>query len=185
MVGLELVDSRCAKDVISVRRPIYGWAGNTALPIRTDTTMNDKPLDDVWSSRDFPALVEVTRRIDEGARAVMVAEVAEVLDWPEDKAQQALGALRDRGLIVPGKEGPGPVAYAVGVTSEAYFLTGLHPDGEDAVTSLVQALQQAAEHVDDPAEKSRLRALADSALGISRHVLGGVLTAVITRQITG
>jgi hypothetical protein len=75
--------------------------------------------------------------------------------------------------------------WFVGLDGEAYFLTGLHPSGDDAVSNLVAALRQAADQVDDPAEKSRLQTLADQALHVSRDVLGGVLVAVMTGQMPG
>jgi hypothetical protein len=67
-------------------------------------------------------------------------------------------------------------------TSEAYLATGLHPDGDDAVTQLASALSQAADAVEGPEEEEegRLRKLADGVGGVSRDVLGGVLTSVIT-----
>lgn len=66
------------------------------------------------------------------------------------------------------------------ISGDAYLLTGLHPNGDDAVSQLVSALRQAADEVSDPDEKSRLRKLADGVGGVSREVLSGVLTAVIT-----
>ena len=71
-------------------------------------------------------------------------------------------------------------AGIVEVSGEAYLLTGLHPNGDDAVSQLVSALRQAADEVADPEEKSRLRKLADGVGGVSRDVLSGVLTTVIT-----
>lgn len=145
--------------------------------------MTDKPLDDVWASRDFPVLVEVTRRIDAGARAVMIDEVAETLGWEPAMVAKAGAALKRRHLIEAGGAWQSPVAYFTNVSEEAYLLTGLHPDGDDAITNLVSALRQAANQVDDPDEKTRLRRLADGFLGISKNVASGVLTAFITQQI--
>lgn len=147
--------------------------------------MADLPLPDTWASRDFPALVEVAKRLEAGARAVTVEDLTQSLALSQADAQRALEALRDRGLIVPGKPGPGPVAYAQGLTGEAYFLTGLHPSGDDAVAVLIDALRQAIDRVDDAEQKSRLRGFLDSAVGVSRDVLGGVLTAVISHRING
>jgi len=59
----------------------------------------------------------------------------------------------------------------------------LHPDGDEAVSRLVSALRQAADQVDNPDEKRRLRNLADEVPGVGRNVLGGVLTAVLTGSI--
>ena len=42
-----------------------------------------------------------------------------------------------------------------------------------------------ADQTPDPVEKSKLRALADNAGAVSRDVLAGVLTAVITGGVAG
>jgi hypothetical protein len=141
-------------------------------------------LDDAWKMRDFPVLVEITRRIDGGTPGIDLAELARYFDFDDNTMQSAARALDRRRLVVlTGGDLTGRYSTIVDVTAEAYFLTGLHPDGDDAVTGLVSALHQAAELTSDPAEKSRLRALADAALGVSRNVLAGVLTAVITHGV--
>ncbi len=52
------------------------------------------------------------------------------------------------------------------------------------MTELATLLHQAADQVDDPQEKTRLRAFADHAGSISRTVLGGVLTTLATNIVT-
>jgi DNA-binding transcriptional MocR family regulator len=141
-------------------------------------------LPDVWASRDFPVLVEVTRRKDEGEDFVQASDVAEALGITEEQVVRAGYALKRRGLITASGSMAAEIETFDEVSAEAYFLTGLHPSGDDAVSALVTALRQAADQVEDPAEKSRLRSLADAALGISRDVMGGVLTAVLTAGIT-
>ncbi|MCW2572079.1 MAG: hypothetical protein JWO88_2137 [Frankiales bacterium] len=57
--------------------------------------MTDK-LDDVWITRDFPVLVEVTRRMDQGERLVMAHKIAETLG--RDAGEVGLAVLpRDVG----------------------------------------------------------------------------------------
>lgn len=69
-------------------------------------------------------------------------------------------------------------------SAEAYTLTGLHPDGDDAVTQLITMLRQAAEQTNDPEERTRLGKLADVAGGASRSVLAGVLTTLASGAVT-
>lgn len=145
--------------------------------------MTEKPLDDVWATRDFPVLVEVTRRIDAGENSPSVDAIAEALEMNVDDVVRAGSALKRRGLAKGIGTDQTPILRFTDVTSEAYFLTGLHPSGDDALSSLVSALQQAADQVDDPDEKTRLRRLADGFLGLPRSVAGGVLTAVINQQL--
>lgn len=140
-----------------------------------------EPLPDVWTTRDYPVLREVAGRIDSGEHLVQLEQVATATGIDPDDVRLAARALDRRGLLEADKSigGRGP-RYVHRLSGEAYLLTGLHPSGDDAVTAFVTALRQAADLVDDPAEKSRLRNLADGALGLSRDVLGGVLTDVAT-----
>jgi len=147
--------------------------------------MNNKPLDDVWASRDRPVLVEVARRIDHGDSPPTIDDIAAALDMTPDDVARAGAALLRRGLIEVIGVDQMPVIRFTDISAEAYFLTGLHPSGDDAITSLVATLRQAADQVDDPDEKTRLRRLADGFLGISKTVAGGVLTTFINQQING
>ena len=145
--------------------------------------MVDK-LDDVWAARDFPVLVEVTRRIDAGEHAVHTHEVAEALGVDEETVQLAGAALERRGLVETRGSAQVPVMLFRGVTEQAYFLTGLHPDGDDVVSRFVDALRQAADRTTDPDERSRLRKLADGVGGVSREVFAAVVASVVT-SVTG
>jgi hypothetical protein len=73
-----------------------------------------------------------------------------------------------------------PAVQFSDVSGDAYLLTGLHPDGNDLADRLIDALQQAAEQVNDPEEKSKLRRAASAIRDIGTNVIGGVLTAAIT-----
>lgn len=141
-------------------------------------------LADVWASRDFPVLVEVARRIDGGEATVAVSDVAKALAMEGQDVQLAGAALKRRGLVDTIGAFGGQVLRFRYLSAEAYFLTGLHPSADDAVSQLVELLRQAADQVDDPQEKSRLRAMADAAGGISREILGGVLTALATNALS-
>lgn len=145
--------------------------------------MTDK-LDDVWTSRDYPVLREVARNIDSGKRPVPIHAVMAETGLSNADVKLAANALVRRGLVSV-DAGLGGARAFTNISSDAYLLTGLHPSGDDAVTRLIEALRQAADLEPDPIEKSRLRGLADQAGGISRTVLGGVLTAVLTHQIPG
>lgn len=142
-------------------------------------------LDDVWSTRDFPVLVAAARRIDQGEDTVDVADLVADTNLSEEEVVRAGLALTRRGLLEAMGSWGAPVLRVKNLSGEAYLLTGLHPDGDDAVSQLVSALRQAADQTPDPVEKSKLRALADNAGAVSRDVLAGVLTAVITGGVAG
>lgn len=146
--------------------------------------MTDK-LKDVWTDRDFPVLVEVTRRRDAGEDFITAESIATALEMPYEEVAQAGKALQRRGLITASGSMAAEIETFDEVSGEAYFLTGLHPNGDDLVSALVSALRQAADQVADPAEKSRLRTLADNVGSVGRDVLGGVLTAVLTAGVSG
>lgn len=140
------------------------------------------PLEDVWVPRDFPVLREATQRIDRGEGLVTIDTIAQALGMPESDVQLAAKALQRRGLIETMGAWQGIIGIRE-VSGAAYLITGLHPDGDDALSNLVQALQQAAEQADDDEERSRLRRAADGLLGVSRSVMSGVLTAYLTSQL--
>jgi DNA-binding transcriptional MocR family regulator len=142
-------------------------------------------LPDVWTSRDYPVLVEVARRFDAGAQWVLVNDVAQALDMDPSTVTAAGKALHRRGLVDNSGSMAAEIETFDDISGEAYLLTGLHPSGDDALSSLVDALRQAADLEPDPAEKGRLRAAADGLLGISRNVAGSVITAWITHHSPG
>ncbi len=141
--------------------------------------MIDK-LPDVWTRRDYPVLRKVVRQLDAGERTVRMHDVADHLGMTEQDVENAGMALARRGLVEVRGMDAWRVFDFLDASGEAYLLTGLHPSADDQVSAFVAALRQAADLIDDPDEKSRLRRLADEALGLSRSVLGGVLTAVAT-----
>lgn len=141
-------------------------------------------LEDVWASRDFPVLVEVTRLIDSGKRPIMISQLAEDLGRSYDEVLISLQALGRRGLVdltlTFGRGG-----HVDNVAGDAYLMTGLHPDGDDAVSQLIEAIGQAADRISDPEEKTRLRQLGSALGGVSRTVLAEVLAALAARGMFG
>jgi biotin operon repressor len=137
-----------------------------------------EPLPDVWTSRDYPVLREIARRIDGGARTVSHHELTEALNMTEPAVNEACQALRRRGLIQ--LMAIDQWFDVVEISSQAYLLTGLHPNGDDAVSRLIDALEQAAEQATDPVQKGKLKRMAELVGSLPRDVAAGVLTAVLT-----
>lgn len=147
-----------------------------------ETTMVEK-LADVWNTRDFPVLVEVTRQVDADV-LVQPSKLAQAVGFDDATVYRAVQALERRGLVRV--QWFGGRNFAIGdISGDAYLLTGLHPSGDDAVSAFMDALRQAADAVDDPEEKSRLRRLGDAALNVSQSVLGGVLVNLATKGVIG
>jgi DNA-binding transcriptional regulator YhcF (GntR family) len=146
--------------------------------------MTDKPLADVWISRDFPVLTEATRRLDAGDHLVSIQDLAGALSMSLDDVRRSLNALERRGFVsctwTMGNSG-----WVDEVTGEAYILTGLHPDGDDALERLISVLRQAAEQTSDPEEKGQLKKAANALGGLVGSVGSGVLTAYLTGMLPG
>lgn len=154
----------------------------TVVPVlgRCEYRRRTEKLPAVWAIRDYPVLLAVTRRFDEGAHWVTVEEIEADTGLDREQVERAATELSRRDFFeVRGAFGR-PVMRVHDLSGQAYLFTGLHPDGDDAISRLIDALRQAAEQVSDPAEKSRLRRLADNAGSVSRDVLAAVLAAVIT-----
>jgi hypothetical protein len=135
-------------------------------------------LDDVWARRDYPVLHEVARRIDAGEMLVHQNVVAQALHLEPEEVERAAAAHERRGLVTLTQD-TGPVRFT-DVSGSAYLMTGLHPDADDALSRLIQVLEQAAERTSDLDQRTRLRRAADALLGVSRDVMTGVLTAYLS-----
>lgn len=140
-------------------------------------------LPDVWASRDYPVLCEVARRFEAGATTVGIHDVMTALNLDERTATAAAIALRARGYVMTQAMDRWEVFDFTRLNGAAYLATGLHPDGDDAASRLIDALRQAAEQTGDEAERGRLRQAADAIGGLSRDVAAAVLTVVLTRGL--
>jgi len=144
-----------------------------------------EPLPDLWTTRDYPVLREIVRRVDQGERKRSATDIAEALGMPIEQVRLAGAALGRRGLV----DYQGSLGAAVrdftNVSGQAYLITGLHPDGDDAISRLVSALRQAAEQTADEDERGRIRKAADYLSDVPRNVAAGVMTAFLTGSIGG
>lgn len=142
--------------------------------------MSTEKLHDVWASRDFPILRAATQAIDSGGRP-RISELAEATGLGEEEVEHGLQALERRRLVAIQSTMSGPL-WVNDVAGEAYLMTGLHPDGNDALEALAGIMRQAADRTSDPDEKGRLRRAASAIGDIVGQVGAGVMTAFITQQ---
>ena len=145
-------------------------------------------LDDVWATRNYPLLCEITRRIDGGERSLTVKSIAAAIRMDEEEAYRGAAALERRGFITgrsPGGSDTPKVLRVIDVSASAYLITGLHPDGDDALSRLIAGLRGAADMHPDEDERGRLRRAADALGGVARDIGVQVVTAVITKQAGG
>lgn len=135
-------------------------------------------LNDVWAERDFPVLREATRIIDAGGDPPVLGVLADATGLPTDQVELALKALQRRGYL----EVQGTFQYLIGVkriSGEAYTITGLHPDGGEAIHALIQMLRQTAGATKDLEERSKLNRAADALGNIGGQVAAGVMSAFL------
>lgn len=144
----------------------------------------DQPIVDLWTTRDRPVLESLVRHADNLDNLIHWSNVADELGRDPEEVKRAFASLeRQRLITLDGKSFGDRVGHMRDVSGAAYLRVGLYPDGDEAISRLISALRQAADQVDDPEEKSRLRRLADNAGSVSRGVLASVLAAVITGGI--
>jgi len=141
--------------------------------------MVDK-LPDVWLTRDLPTLIAASRRVDRGLGA-RVEDITQDTGLSQEDTKAALRALHRRRLVVLAEStrlGGSLLLGVSDITSEAYVITGLHPDSDNTVTRLIEAIDQAIARV-DPDERPRLRKLRDSAGAVSRDTLSAIIAAAV------
>lgn len=135
--------------------------------------MPEKPLRDIWISRDFPVLVEITRRLDEGDRTVSVQDIAQQLDMPKDDVVRARLAVERRGLVETMGVAELPVLRFKNLSGDAYLLTGLHPEPEAGADRLMAALEKAIADAPEGERKSALVRGRDGLTKAGRDVIIG------------
>ena len=146
--------------------------------------MTAKPLGDTWDGRDLPVLANVAERIDNGEQFIRDRTIADALSLDLEQVRLALRALQRRGFVETTGTMDGTVMVK-DIAGSAYLVTGLHPDGDDALSRLISVLTQAAERTSDPDERSRLRRAADGLVALSGQVGAGVMTAYLNGMLPG
>lgn len=144
-----------------------------------------EPLPDLWASRDFPVLVAVARLLDETGRPVTSYEVASEVQIEQPTAVRALTNLAHGFLEVRSENSVSDNdCYVVGITADGLRAAGQWPSPEAAVDRLIAALDAQIDVAPEGSPKaSKLRALRDGVVGVSRDLLVEVMGAVITGRL--
>jgi hypothetical protein len=138
-------------------------------------------LADVWFSRDLPVLVEVARQVEAGSGRITPKAVAAETGLSLDEVNRAGIVLSERGLVTA-QTTRSIVHWFSNITSDAYPLTGLHPEPGLALDRLVAALEAAERQASGP-ERGKFRAVLDGIGGLTRDVAVEVIGAAITGRI--
>lgn len=138
--------------------------------------------------RDLPVLETVIQLLEEQGYPgafVQVSQIAERSGIDAHTVMAALSAMQHTyvslHLVFAGGD-PYPQMVS-GVTAEARRVVGQWQTPDAVTDRLLAALNEAAEHEEDPAKRSRLRSAADAVTGIGRDVLVNVITAAATGAI--
>lgn len=139
-----------------------------------------------WFERDLPVLEAIIELLNEKRphSLLSINEVAEHLSRSKEEVRAATHALGEeyitlREFINGGDPGP----YLV--TSAARRASGQWPSEELVIESLIRGVPIAIESETDPEKRSKLKQFLDSAVGVSREVLVGILTTTLTQKIGG
>lgn len=143
--------------------------------------MNTK-LDDVWATLNYPVLVAITRRFDDGGLPVHGYELQIGLD--EENQSRALRAREARELVTLSWRGPEPDGVR-SVDDRAYTITGLHPDGDEVFERLLSVLEQLANRAGDQEEATALCKAARQFGHFSRDTVAAIAAAFATGGIIG
>lgn len=138
--------------------------------------MTDR-LDDVWTTRDYPVLIEVVRRFDIEHQPVGPGDVAHSLGMEEDDVLRATRNLNRAGYVNADHDG-----WVMNHSAEALRIAGAWPDAGDAVDRLLWALEERISGA-TPEEKSKLAKVRDAIVGMGRDVAVEVIGAAVTGRI--
>jgi hypothetical protein len=138
-----------------------------------------EPLSDVWVTRDYPVLKVVAQHLDTNSDWIRTDQVATETGLSIAEVERAATALKRRGLVKVLGTDQGPAGFH-DIAGAAYLITGLHPEGDNAIEQLVSLLRQASDQTEDEDERSRLRRAAVALTDASGKILTGVATAWMT-----
>lgn len=143
-----------------------------------------QPLEDRWSTRDYPVLVTVVRLLEE-QDDVDADTVASELGITHRAAVIALTNLGHRHLnVVDMSTSDGTDNYANGVRPAGLEAAGQWPSADTAADRLSAALEAMVRAAPEGSEKrTRLVAVRDGLIGAGRDVLVEVASSVITGRI--
>lgn len=145
-------------------------------------------LDDVWTSRDFPVLLEAARLIEAGASYVFEQPLAAATGLDRDQVIRAIVTLQ-RGGYVEARLNRGDdrvtSATIVDISPQGMREVGLWPSPETGAERLLAALDTLVEQAPNEAERSRWRKIRDGVAGAGRDVLISIAATVITGQLPG
>jgi hypothetical protein len=129
----------------------------------------DRPLPDVWFTRDLPVLRAIARLVDEpkhGASPYLLGAVVPASGLPKADVVAAAKALASAGYIEPLTNHAGDIVRITAISAEARRLAGLWPTPQGEWDRLLEQLTARAERAPTDVERQRWRTFADAATAV-------------------
>jgi hypothetical protein len=129
-------------------------------------TSPDRPLPDVWFTRDLPVLRAIARLVDEGQHGgspYLLGAVVPASGLPKADVIQAAKALVSAGYAEALTNHAGEIVRFTGISPEARRLAGLWPTPQGEWDRLLEQLAARAEKAPTDVERARWRAFAAAA----------------------
>ncbi|GAA3161110.1 hypothetical protein GCM10010531_10890 [Blastococcus jejuensis] len=145
-------------------------------------TNADRPLPDVWFTRDLPVLRAITRLVDEGDHGgspYLLGQVVPASGLPKADVVNAARALVSAGYADALTNHAGDIVRFTGVSPEARRLAGLWPTPQGEWDRLLEQLATRAERAPTEVERQRWRAFADAAAAVGEHDGALLMSALI------
>ena len=129
-------------------------------------TSADRPLPDVWFTRDLPVLRAIARLVDNpehGGSPYLLGAVVPASGLPKAEVVAAAQALAAAGYIEPLTNHAGDIVRITAISAEARRLTGLWPTPQSEWERLTEQLTARAAQAPTEVERQRWRAFAEAA----------------------
>ena len=125
----------------------------------------ERPLDDVWFTRDLPVLRAIARLVDgpEHGGAPYLGQVVPASGLPKPDVVAAARALVAAGYVEALTNYSGEIVRFTGISDEARRLVGLWPTPQGEWERLLEQLAIRAEKAPTDVERQRWRVLSDAA----------------------
>jgi hypothetical protein len=129
----------------------------------------ERPLDDVWFTRDLPVLRAIARLVDEpkhGGSPYLLGAVVPASGLPKAEVIAAAKALVAAGYAEALTNHAGEIVRFTGISPEARRLAGLWPTPQGEWERLLEQLTVRADNAPTDVERHRWRAFADAAQAV-------------------
>ena len=132
-------------------------------------TSADRPLPDVWFTRDLPVLRAIARLVDSsqhGSSPYLLGAVVPASGLPKQDVIDAAKALVTAGYVEALTNHAGDIVRLTAISPEARRLAGLWPTPQGEWDRLLEQLAARAAHAATDVERSRWQAFAQAAADV-------------------